>query len=100
MDIYYELHGLSFVWDARKAAANPIRHEGIMFEQAATVFFDPLFRLVEADRHGEVRDAIVGYDGTGRLLFVVHIELAEEEAIRLISARPATNDERRIHEHS
>lgn len=99
MDIHYELHGLSFVWDARKAAVNPIRHEGITFEQAATAFFDPLFRLVEAGRHGEARDAIIGYDETGRLLFVVHVELAAE-AIRLISARPATNDERRTHEHS
>ena len=99
MDIRYELDGLSFVWDARKAAANPLRHEGITFEQAATVFFDPLFRLVDASRNNEVRDAVIGYDATGRLLFVVHVEL-NNEAIRLISARRATNDERRTHEHS
>lgn len=99
MDIRYELNGLSFVWDARKAAANPLRHDGITFEQAATAFFDPFFRLVDASRHGEARDALIGYDETGRLLFVVHIELAVE-AIRLISARRATQDERRTHEHS
>ena len=99
MDIRYEFDGLSFVWDARKAAANPLRHEGITFEQAATVFFDPLFRLVDASRNNQVRDAVIGYDATGRLLFVVHVELSNE-AIRLISARRATNEERRTHEHS
>jgi len=99
MDVHYTLNGLSFVWDARKAAANPVRHDGVTFEQAATVFFDPLFRLVEAGRNDESRDAIIGYDETGRLLFVVHIELSDE-ALRLISARRATNEERRTHESS
>ena len=99
MDIHYELNGLSFVWDARKAAVNPARHDGITFEQAATAFFDPFFRLVDASRHDEARDAIIGYDATGRLLFVVHVELTDE-AIRLISARRATQEERRTHEHS
>lgn len=99
MDIHYELNGLTFVWDAHKAAANPVRHPGITFEQAATVFFDPLFRLVDASRHGEPRDAIIGYDATGRLLFVVHLEWTGE-TLRLISARLATNDEKRTHEHS
>jgi uncharacterized protein len=99
VDIHYEFNGLSFVWDARKAAANPLRHDGITFEQAVTVFFDPFFRLVDASRNDEARDAALGYDATGRLLFVVHIDLSSE-AIRLISARRATNDERRTHEHS
>lgn len=99
MDIRYELNGLSFLWDASKAAANPIHHDGITFEQAATVFFDPLFRLVDASRNDEARYAVIGYDETGRLLFVVHVELTNE-AIRLISARRATNEERRAHEYS
>jgi uncharacterized protein len=99
MDIHYELNGLSFVWDARKAALNPIHHDGITFEQAATAFFDPFFWLVDASRNDEARDAIIGYDATGRLLFVVHIEL-NEEAICLSSTRRATQEERRTHEHS
>ncbi|AHF03450.1 hypothetical protein MARPU_05875 [Marichromatium purpuratum 984] len=99
MDVRYELNGLSFVWDARKASINPLRHDGITFEQAATVFFDPLFRLVDASRHDEARDAVIGYDATARLLFVVHIERSDE-VIRLISARRATQEERRTHEHS
>lgn len=99
MDIDYEFNGMSFVWDARKAAFNPIRHDGVTFEQAATVFFDPFFRLVDASRNDEARDAIIGYDTKGRLLFVVHVELTDE-AIRLLSARRATQEERRTHEHS
>ncbi|MDD5296403.1 MAG: BrnT family toxin [Rhodocyclaceae bacterium] len=99
MDIRFELNGAAFVWNERKAAANPGKHDGITFEQAATVFFDPFFRLVEAGRFGEPRDAIIGFDATGRLLFVVHIEI-EGEFIRIISARRATQDERRQHEHS
>jgi len=35
MDIHYEKNGVSFVWNARKAAANAIKHDGITFDQAA-----------------------------------------------------------------
>ncbi|MCF8169134.1 MAG: BrnT family toxin [Rhodoferax sp.] len=74
MDVTYKFNGTDFVWDVRKAAGNPGKHDGITFEQAASVFFDPLFRLVDAERNDEARDAIIGFDATGR-------------------------DERRCHEH-
>ena len=74
MDIRYEHNGLTFIWNAKKASANIQRHNGITFEQAATVFFDPLFRLVEVARNDEARDAVIGFDAQGHLLFVVHIE--------------------------
>ena len=45
MDIHYELNGLKFLWNAEKAKINISKHDGISFEQAATVFFDPFFRL-------------------------------------------------------
>jgi uncharacterized protein len=93
MDIRYEKNGVVFVWNARKAAANPNKHDGITFEQATEVFFDPFFKLIDAERNQEARDAIIGYDELGRLLFVVHIEL-EDEVIRVISARKATATER------
>lgn len=41
VDIQYELHGTTFVWDADKAATN-VRKHGVAFEQACTAFFDPL----------------------------------------------------------
>ena len=73
---------------AAKAAANPRRHDGITFEQAASVFFDPFFRLVDASRHGESRDAVIGFDAAGRLLFVVHIERDGESSASFQPARP------------
>lgn len=99
MDTRYELNGMAFVWNAKKAAANAAKHDGITFEQAATVFFDPFFRLVDASRNGEARDAVIGFDASGRPLFVVHVEVADA-AIRIVSARRATHEERREHEHS
>jgi uncharacterized protein len=94
MDIHYELNGLKFLWNAEKAKINISKHDGVSFEQAATVFFDPFFCLVDASRNNEARDAILGYDNTGRLLFVVHIEY-DNEAIVIISARKATLEERK-----
>ena len=99
MDIHYELNGLSFVWDDRKAASNPRKHDGVTFEEGATVFFDPFFRLVDASSNHEARDAAIGSSAAGHLLFVVHIEI-EGESIRIISARKLTNDERHDYEHS
>ncbi len=98
MDVHFHLNGTDFVWNARKATANLAKHDGVTFEQAASVFFDPLFRLVDAGRNDEARDAIIGFDGQGRLLFVVHIQF-EETHIRIISARKATPHERQDHEH-
>ena len=86
------------MWDDIKAASNLVKHDGISFEQAATVFFDPLFRLVDAERNDEARDAIIGFDRSCRLLFVMHIQ-QDDAGIRIISARKATHSERYDHEH-
>jgi uncharacterized protein len=94
VDVRYELNGTAFVWDEEKARLNIAIHDGITFERAAEVFFDPFFRLVDASRNEEARDAVIGYDTLGRMLFVVHIEV-EEEYIRIISARKATPQERK-----
>jgi len=71
----YEKNGISFVWNARKAAANPKKHDGITFEQATDAFFDSFFKLVDAGRNEEARDAVIGYDESGRLLFVSTLNL-------------------------
>ena len=94
MDVRYELNGTAFVWDEEKARINIATHDGITFERAAEVFFDPFFRQVDATRNEEARDAVIGFDTLGRLLFVVHIEV-EDEYIRIISARKATPQERK-----
>ena len=91
MDIQFQLNGDQFVWDAEKADKNWHKH-GVRFEEAASVFEDPMFVLVDASRNNESRDAAIGFDAIGRLLYVVHIEF-EESYIRLISARRAEPDE-------
>ncbi len=96
MDVLYRYEGLDFVWNAQKAASNFAKH-GIRFEQACQVFVDPLIRLQDAGVEDEARDAVIGATAQGRLLFVVHIEL-EDEAVRIISARPAEPWEKRDYE--
>lgn len=61
VDCEFELRGLRFVAVRDKARANITRH-GIELEQAAQVFFDPLFRLVDASGEVEAREAAIGYE--------------------------------------
>jgi uncharacterized protein len=96
MNMRFVLHAITFVWDSNEASTN-LRKHGILFEQAAEAFFDPFLKLVDASRHEEARDAIIGMDTRWNLLFVVHIEL-EDDAIRIISARKATRRERTNYE--
>ena len=97
MDTVFVLQGIVFIRDENKARTNPRHHDGITFEQAAEAFFDPFLKVVDASRNDEVRDAVIGMDTRWNLLFVVHIEV-EDEAIRLISARRATRQERTAYE--
>lgn len=95
MDEQHGIGGSDFVWDADKAQANRQKH-GIRFEDAATVFLDPLFVLTDAARNDEARDAAIGFDHLARLLVVVHIEI-EGESIRIISARAAEPHEEALY---
>lgn len=90
---------LRFEWDPRKAARNLAKH-GVSFEEAATVFGDPLGRIEDDPRHSvdEKRSVLLGLSGAGRLLAVMFVDRGE--AIRLVSARRATPRERRDHEES
>ena len=73
-----------------------MRKHGVTFEEAATVFADPLALIVEDARHAE-RALIVGESVLGRLLVTVFIEVKGDE-VRIISARRATKHERRRYE--
>lgn len=96
MLVRHSIQGVSFEWDAAKAATNRRKH-GIDFEQACEVFFDPFLRLVDAgDEGGEAREAILGLTVDWQLLKVAFIERGE--TFRIISARPATRPERRAYE--
>lgn len=95
VDTYYQLNGELFVWNIEKANKNLQKH-GVRFEEAATVFFDPMFILVDASRSNEARHAAIGFDQTGCLLYVVHIEV-EAAFIRILSARRADTKEESIY---
>jgi len=97
MDKTYELNGITFIWDPKKAQINVESHM-VTFEQAAEAFFDPFLRIVDASPEEEVRDAAIGMNVRWNLLFVVHI-LIEDEHIRIISARKATRSERMVYEN-
>jgi uncharacterized DUF497 family protein len=84
-----------FTWNAQKAAANARKHH-VTFEEAMSVFLDPLALVTGDPVHAE-RSLIIGESVRQRLLLTVFIERAEDE-IRLISARRATNRERRNYE--
>jgi uncharacterized DUF497 family protein len=90
---------LQFEWDAEKAKANAEKH-GVSFEEALTVFSDPLARLFDDPDHSaeERREIIVGHSAKPRLLLVGFTERAGR--VRLIHARPATKTERKRHEES
>jgi uncharacterized protein len=79
-----------------KAHSNFVKH-GIRFDQACEIFFDPFVRLLDASAEDEAREAALGLTEDLTLLFVVHA-VREDEVIRIISARPASNAERRLYE--
>ncbi len=87
-----------FEWDGRKATLNLTKH-GVSFDEASTVFDDPLAAIFDDETHStvEVRELIIGYSVAGRLLLVSFTELPGE-TLRLISARTATRKERQDYE--
>jgi uncharacterized DUF497 family protein len=90
---------LQFEWDEDKAASNQKKH-GVTFEEAATVFADPLGAIFDDEAHSEEeqREIIVGHSANNQLLLVSFTERAG--GIRIISARRATKRERRDYEEN
>jgi len=88
---------MKFTWDPAKAAQNLIDH-GVSFDEATTVFGDPLAATIPDPDHsvGEERLLTMGQSSDGKLFVVSHIE--EGDTIRIISARRATSHERRDYE--
>lgn len=88
---------LLFTWDPEKAEQNARKH-GISFDEARSVFGDPLAATFPDPDHSEVenRELTIGYSTTGRMLVVSHTQRGL--AVRIINARMATSHERRDHE--
>ncbi len=83
---------IAFEWDPRKAAANIQKH-GIQFADAIPVLEDERAVTLRDDVRGEVRWVTIGMDALARILTVVYTW--RDNTVRVISARPATPNERR-----
>jgi len=85
---------LRFEWDDIKAEANLSKHK-VSFEEARTVFYDPLARIFDDEWHStdEPREIIIGHSNSNHLLLVCFAE-RDPGLIRIISARHVTKRER------
>jgi len=95
---------LVFKWNKNKAKRNLKKHK-VGFEEARTIFGDPLLVTFSDEEHSEIEDRSIsiGLSTNRRLLLVVHTDQEVEETvieIRIISARKATPLERRTYEES
>ncbi len=90
---------MEFEWDETKAAINRKKH-GVSFEEAKTVFDNPLALIFDDEEHSvdERREIIIGHSQNNRLLLVSYTE--RQNTIRIISARIATRREREDYEQN
>jgi uncharacterized protein len=88
---------MQFEWNQDKAELNLKKH-GVSFNEATTVFNDPLSVNFPDPNHsiGEERYVIIGLSSADRLLIIAHTDRTNR--VRLISAREATRNERRFYE--
>lgn len=90
---------MRFAWDEQKAATNLAKH-GVSFEEAVTVFGDPLSDTFDDPDHSmeERRFLIIGTSHRGKMLIVAHTD--DGEVVRVVSAREPTPGERKSYEGS
>jgi hypothetical protein len=88
---------MRFEWNEGKAENNLAKH-GVSFDEATTVFGDPMAQTYDDPDHGiaEQRFLTYGVSILQRFLVVAHTD--KSGALRIISARPMTRRERRIYE--
>jgi len=86
-----------YEWDPTKAKVN-LRDHSVSFEEAVTVFLDPLAVTYPDPDHSEEedREITIGHSVKQRALFISHCQRGDR--IRIISARKATRKERKQHE--
>ncbi|GEM_PF-431300 len=97
-DVRFVVQNFVFTWDANKAEANEKKHDGVSFQKACEVFFDPLYDMEEdVSVEGERRWAFIGFTRASLPLYVVAVEEGEE-AWRIVSARKLEPEERRRYE--
>jgi uncharacterized DUF497 family protein len=90
---------MRFEWHESKNRAN-VRKHGVSFEEAQTVFYDPLTKVAADPDHSDEEDRFiaVGYSSQGRQLLIVHLYRERAHTIRIISARRLTRTEKKQYE--
>ena len=88
-----------YEWDPKKAKAN-LREHGVSFDEAASVFLDPLaVTFPDPDHSGEeMREITIGHSAKRGVLFLSHTQRGDRT--RIIGARKATRGERKQYEES
>ena len=93
---------LIFEWDENKARQNRRKHK-VSFEEAKTVFNDPLLITFPDEYHSGAEERFISIGTSSRILLVVHTERWESggtTVLRIISARKATASERKVYEEN
>jgi uncharacterized protein len=90
---------LRFEWDPTKAETNLAKHD-VSFEEAVTVFTDPLARIFPDEEHSgdELREIIIGRSARQQLILVNFTGI--DDQVRILSARKATRRERKDYEEN
>ena len=88
------IHESVVQWDEQKNRLNLHKHH-IDFEDAALVFADPERVEIYDDLHSSDEDRYIAIGRVYDVLFVVYTERGEK--IRLISARKATEREKKLY---
>jgi len=90
---------IRFEWDDKKNEINKAKHD-VSFDEAKSVFYDPSARVIPDDIHSanEDRFIILGMGRILRVLVVCYCYRAENEVIRIISARKANSSEKKQYE--
>ena len=90
---------LEFSWNTEKDKANQKKH-GVSFQEAQMVFHDENARLIDDPDHSEdeERFILLGISSKLRILTVCHCYRVNNTVIRIISARKATQTERKQYE--
>ena len=86
---------MDYQWDVNKSEANLKKHR-VDFVDAVTVFSDDFALTIPDDYPDEERFVTIGMDALGRILVVIYTWRGD--SIRIISARKATNRERKQYE--
>jgi len=88
---------MRFEWDPRKAAANLKKH-GVTFQEAATVFGDPLAITFQDPDHSEEEERQMTYGLSQQMRLIVVSHTQRKDQMRIINARLMDRKERVIYE--